>query len=94
MENIKELFLYHEKFSTGIHKVINKGSKIKTFGTVVPVCPWCGEKYHNYQDFSHKEIITLCCKKDCDKEFRVIRIDSKKGVIYNTVKSVENSRKE
>jgi len=90
-ENLQEIFLNQTKYFSRMHKVINENSRIETFGTKVPVCPWCGEKYQNYQDFSHKEITTFCCKRNCDNEFKVIRIISKDGVRYNSVKKRRNS---
>jgi hypothetical protein len=69
-----------------IHKVMNKRSEIKSFGTKIPICPWCGAEYYNYEAFSCKDIVVLCCREDTDKKFKVIRVTSKNDTIYNTVK--------
>jgi hypothetical protein len=68
-------------------KILGISKSKGTCKTKFPICPWCGFEQRNYETFLFQDIQVICCKKNTNNKFTVIRYkDRKDNVSYLTHK--------
>jgi len=62
-----------EKYLKFLKEFVHDDGVHDTDKVEYPICPWCDREYKNYEDFMLDNFQVLCCRKNMNKEFTVVR---------------------